>query len=161
MVYKRSLKLCSLLFQFVFRNVSQAKGILIFQYLCKNVMYAIIGLKSFFSITLFNACMPYNIPFWRIRLYLKKKIILTQFPMTLKGLKTRKLLLCLSKNNIKNKWFKLLSKLQFFLPNCIFLNFGNVLVIQTVWCLLCVTKLLKNQVVQTMTILRKHPTNLH
>lgn len=100
LVYKRSWNLCSVLFQFVFRNVSQANGILIFQYLRKNVMYAINGLKSFFAITLFNACMPYNIPIWRIRLYLKK-IILTQFHMTLTCLKTRKLLLCLPKNNIK------------------------------------------------------------
>lgn len=74
LVYKRSWNLCSVLFQFVFRNVIQANGILIFQYLRKNVMYAINGLKSFFAITLFNAyaCMPYNIPIWRIRLYLKK-----------------------------------------------------------------------------------------
>lgn len=56
--------------------------------------------KVLFAITLFNACMPYNIPIWRIRLYLKKNI-LTQFHMTLTGLKTRKLLLCLPKNNIK------------------------------------------------------------
>lgn len=63
LVYKRSWNLCSVLFQFVFRIVSQANGILIFQYLRKNVMYAIIGLKSFFAITLFNACLPYNIPF--------------------------------------------------------------------------------------------------
>lgn len=47
LVYKRSWNLCSVLFQFVFRNVSQANGILIFQYLRKNVMYAINGLKSF------------------------------------------------------------------------------------------------------------------
>lgn len=93
---------------------------------------------------------------------LKKKIILTQFHMTLTGLKTRKLLLCLPKNNIKKYMISTsVKRLQFFLPNFIFLNFGNVLVIQTVRCLLCVTKLLMNQVVQTMAILRKHPTNLH
>lgn len=82
--------------------------------------------------------------------------------MTLTGLKTRKLLLCLPKNNIKKYIISTsVKRLQFFLPNFIFLNFGNVLVIQTVRCLLCVTTLLMNQVVQTMTILRKHPTNLH
>lgn len=100
LVYKRSWNLCSVLFQFVFRNVSQANGILIFQYLRKKCDVCNKWFKVLFAITLFNACMPYNIPIWRIRLYLKK-IILTQFHMTLTCLKTRKLLLCLPKNNIK------------------------------------------------------------
>lgn len=82
--------------------------------------------------------------------------------MTLTGLKTRKLLLCLPKNNItKIQDLNFCQKITILFAKFNFFNFGNVLVIQTVRCLLCVTKLLMNQVVQTMAILRKHPTNLH